>query len=320
LNTTLLGRVTRFDARVVHVEFLEGPDTGTIRPCVLRGRLFELRDGSKNPVAVGDLVDVSPAGDLPGIESVHARRNFLSRVASSHDSRAQILCANVDQLLNIASVVKPGFSSHRTDRILAACRWHRIEAVLVLNKVDLCEREDLVELRATYEGAGVRVLETSAIDGTGVEELRALLAGKVSVLYGGSGAGKSTLLNKLDPKLKIKEGKISRYWDQGRHTTSYSQLHRLSDGAVVIDTPGIRVFRLHAITPVELRMLWPEIARESTRCRLPDCTHDHEPECAVYEAVSAGRIPPTRYASYLEMLDEIGGKRAAETDEPGDAE
>jgi ribosome biogenesis GTPase len=314
MPNTLTGRVTRYDARVVHVELLEGPERGRVRPCVLRGRLFEERTQAKNPVAVGDVVDVSPAGDPPGIERVHERRNFLSRVASSHDPRAQILCANVDQLLNIASVVQPKFSSHRTDRILAACRWHAIEAVLVLNKVDLCERADLAELCATYVDAGVRVVQTSATDGTGLDELRALLAGKVSVLYGGSGVGKSTLLNKLDPGLKLAEGRISRYWDQGKHTTSFSQLHKLADGSAVIDTPGIRVFRLHAVTPTELRMLWPEIAREGARCALPDCTHDHEPGCAVYAAVDEGRLRATRYASYLEMLDELTGRQADEAE------
>lgn len=321
MSSTCLGRVTRYDARVVHVELLEGPQRGQVRPCALRGRLFEERGGAKNPVAVGDIVDVTLEGNPPGIESVHERRNFLSRIASSHDPRAQILCANLDQLLNIASVAKPVFSSHRSDRILAACQWHRIPAVLVLNKVDLCEREDIGRIRATYEGAGVRVLETSAVDGTGLEELRELLAGKVSVLYGGSGVGKSTLLNRLDPALKLKEGRISKFWDQGRHTTSFSQLHRLADGSAVIDTPGIRVFRLHAITPVELRMLWPEIARASARCHLPDCTHDHEPGCAVFEDVDEGRLPATRYASYLEMLDELRGRRDDIAEEHGaDAE
>jgi ribosome biogenesis GTPase len=149
------------------------------------------------------------------------------------------------------------------------------------------------------------VLETSAKTGVGTERLREQMLDKVSVLYGASGAGKSSLLNRLEPALALAVGKISKYWDSGKHTTSYSKLHELSFGGWVIDTPGIRVFRLHGSTVTDLRGLFREFEPYQADCHFPDCTHDHEPDCAVFAAVEAGEIAPSRYASYTEMLDEL---------------
>jgi len=294
------GRVVRADARVCHVEF-----DGEVVQCAPRGKLFEHQEHVKNPVAVGDLVLVSLTGDPPGIERVLPRANWLGRVASSHDPREQVLFANVDQLFVVASLAKPRFSSLRTDRILAACRWHDIPAALVLNKVDLDRKGEGPPIRATYEAAGVDVLETCATDGRGVPELGAHLRGRVSAFYGGSGVGKSTLLNTILPDLGLKVGKISKYWDAGKHTTTHSQMHHLDGDTWVIDTPGIRVFRLHGISKGELRTLFPEFEPYQGRCHFPNCTHDHEPDCAVFAAVDAGELAATRYASYVEMLDEI---------------
>jgi ribosome biogenesis GTPase len=301
----LTGRVVRQDAKVYHVDvdgrtFLAAP----------RGKLFETLDAEiKNPVAVGDLVRVDGSTDPASIESVLPRRNSLGRTASSHDPREQVLVANVDQLFIIGAVRQPGFSSNRTDRILAACEWSEIPAVVVLNKIDLAEDEELEALRATYESAGYPVLETAALVGDGVEALRERLAGKVSVFYGPSGAGKSSLLNALQPGLALKVGKVSKYWQAGKHTTTHSRLIQLDEvpgGGWVIDTPGIRVFRLHGVHAGVLRDLFPEFARFQEACRFPDCTHDHEPDCAVFAAVEEALIAPSRYASYVELLDEVG--------------
>ena len=298
-SQTVEGQVVRADARLFHVSVGE-----RTLPAAPRGKLFEglLR---KNPVAVGDLVRVDLSSSPASIEEVIQRRNYLGRRASAHDPREQVLVANVDRLFVIGSLVKPGFSSNRTDRILAACFWHDIPAVLVLNKIDLARGSEAAEIRATYEKAGIEVLETSATERIGIEALRERLRDKLSVFYGASGAGKSTLLNVIQPGLNIKVGKISRYWDTGKHTTTFSQLHRLEIGGWVIDTPGIRVFRLHGLTSGDLRGLFPEFAPFAARCRYPDCSHDHEPGCAVFEAVESGAIGATRFASYLEMLDEL---------------
>jgi ribosome biogenesis GTPase len=299
MSEFVTGRVVRTDAKVCHVEV-----DGKVHLCAPRGKLFEGLE-QKNPIAVGDLVQVDLQGSPSSIETVLPRRNWLGRTASSHDPREQVLVANVDRLFVIGSLGKPGFSSNRTDRILAACAWHGIPAALVINKVDLAREGDLEALRASYAGAGIEWYETCALDRRGVDALAARLRGAVSVFYGASGAGKSSLINAIQPGLMLKIGKISKFWDAGKHTTAHSQLIPLLQGGWVIDTPGIRTFRLHHLSVGELRGLFPEIVRFQDRCKFPDCSHDHEPDCAVFEAVEAGELPATRYASYLEMLDEL---------------
>jgi ribosome biogenesis GTPase len=308
------GRVIRTDAKVCHVEV-----DGKVIQAAPRGILYatgaeRTGDEPKNPVAVGDLVEVDVSSSPAGLERVLPRKKWLSRVASSHDPREQILAANVDQLFVIGSMKTPLFSSNRTDRILAACAWHEIPTTLVLNKVDLVDDEDVARIRETYERVPISVITTCAIDGRGVEEMRAKLAGKVTVLYGASGAGKSSLLNRLHPGLKLKEGRISRFWDAGRHTTNFSQLYRLDDDTYVIDTPGIRVFRLHGVTVANLPDLFPEFAPYHGKCKFSGCLHDHEPDCAVFDAVDSGELAASRYASYVEMLDEMRNQPAPDDD------
>jgi ribosome biogenesis GTPase len=296
------GQVVRTDAKVVHVLV-----DGEVRQFAPRGKLFDQRGpDTKNPLAVGDRVRVSLDGDPPGVEEVLPRTNYLPRVASSHDPREQVLFANVDQLVVVGSLGDPRFSSNRTDRILAACAYHEIPSRLLLNKADLDDAGEGAAIAATYAAARVPVLLTSAVQGTGLDELRALLRGRVTALYGASGAGKSTLLNALEPALKVRTGSISRFWAQGKHTTSFSHMLRLEGlDAWVIDTPGIRVFRLSGINKAELRDCFPEFAAFQGRCRYVNCSHDHEPECAVFEAVERGQLAPTRYQSYVEVLDEL---------------
>jgi len=311
------GRVLRTDAKVCHVEI-----EGRVIQAAPRGILYDkggevTEAAPKNPVAVGDFVLIDDSTSPAGLESVLPRKNALSRIASSHDPREQILAANVDQLFVIGSIVEPLFSSSRTDRILAACVWNEIPAVVVLNKIDLADEADVEAIRGTYERIPVPVIATCAVDGRGLDELKERLAGKTSVFYGSSGAGKSTLLNRIQPGLKLKEGKISRFWDTGRHTTSFSQLYRLDSGACVIDTPGIRVFRLHGVTVANLPDLFPDFAPFHGKCKFDGCSHDHEPDCAVFDAVDKGELAASRYASYVEMLDEMRGTPAPEA-EPED--
>jgi ribosome biogenesis GTPase len=309
-----VGRVVRTDARACLVDV-----GGDVRAFVPRGKVFEAKDANeKSPVVVGDRVRVSLDGDPPSIEEVLPRTNYLPRVASSHDPREQILFANVDQLFVVASLANPKFSSNRADRILAACRYYEIAARLILNKLDLDRDGQAADIARTYERAGVEVLRLCASEGRGVPELAARLAGKVSVFYGGSGAGKSTLLNALEPALRLKTGKISKFWDQGKHTTTHSELLRLAAHAAwVIDTPGIRVFRLAGINPAELPDCFPEFAALAARCQFaPSCSHDHEPGCAVFEAVERGELAPSRYASYVEILDELRSPPADDSSVP----
>lgn len=302
------GVVTRTDAKVCHVEV-----DGRIVQAAPRGILF---DGEqKNPVAVGDRVEVDLASQPASLERVLPRTNTISRIASSHDPREQVLAANVDQLFVVGSVAKPKFSSNRTDRILAACTWQHIAPIVILNKIDLADAEDVEAIRSTYVGVPVDVIETCAIEGRGLDELRARMTGKTSVFYGASGAGKSSLLNGLAPALKLKVGKISKYWDQGKHTTTHSSLLTLDFGARVIDTPGIRVFRPFGVPVENLRDCFPEFSRYQARCHFPSCSHDHEPDCAVFDGVDRGEIAASRYASYVEMLDEARQGKVVDDDE-----
>ena len=327
-NGLVLGRVVRVDAKVVHVDVpdpiasfgaaqsMSDVPTETLLAAP-RGSLFESLEGKKNPISVGDLVRVNPVTDPASVEEVLPRRNYLGRVASSHDPREQVLVANVDQLLMVGALKNPGFSSNRTDRILAACRWHEIPAIIVFNKADLDKKGALMEkYRKTYAGVpDLEILVTSAVDGQGISELAERLKGRVSVLYGPSGAGKSSLLNAIQPGLKIKEGKISSYWKQGKHTTTYSRLHQLELGGWVIDTPGIRVFRLHGLAREQVRDLFPDIAPFQAHCHFSTCTHDHEPDCAVAAASEQGLLADTRYASYLSLLDEVDPAGAFDPDD-----
>ena len=313
------GRVIRTDAKVCHVDV-----DGRVVQAAPRGILYDQGgekqvDVPRNPVAVGDLVEVDLASSPASLERVIPRKNCLSRISSSHDPREQVLAANVDQLFVIASVKKPLFSSSRVDRILAACAWQEIPSVLVLNKIDLAEEDEIAALRNTYERIPIPVLTTCAVEGTGMEELRARLAGKTSVLYGGSGVGKSSILNSLQPGLKLREGKISRFWDVGKNTTNFSQLYAIKSGGHVIDTPGIRVFRLHGVTVANLPDLFPEFAPYQDKCKFSGCLHDHEPDCAVFDAVDAGELAPSRYASYVEMLDEMRGTKPVQEEEDVEA-
>ena len=296
----LEGRVLRLDAKVCHVDL--GDRVVLAAP---RGALFENLEGVKNPITVGDRVRVDPDGDPMYVHEVLPRKNHLSRVASSHDPREQVLFSNVDQLLCFGSVKKPKFSSNRADRILAACLYHEIPATLVLNKIDLDKKGLADEIEATYHAAGVAVLQTSVETGTGVDAVAELLRGKTTALYGASGVGKSSMLNKIEPSLELKVGHVSSHWAQGRHTTTHSSIHPIPAlDAWIVDTPGIRVFRLHDVNTAELRDLFPEFANYAGRCHFPDCTHTHEPECAVLDAVEAEELSVNRFASYLELHDE----------------
>ena len=263
---------------------------------------------SKNPIAVGDRVRVSldgrPAGCRGGaraheLPSPHRLLPRPTRAGTSRQRRSTGGHRFGSRVHASRRIAPTGFS--------AACEYYEIPGRLVLNKLDLDDEGEGEAVAATYEAAGVPVLPTSAERGEGLAALADLLRGKVTAFYGASGAGKSTLLNALQPGLSLKTGKISRYWAQGKHTTTFSQMLRVEavDGWV-IDTPGIRVFRLYGINKAELRDCYPEFAPFQERCRYLNCSHyDHEPECGVFEAVDTGQLAPTRYQSYVEILDEL---------------
>ena len=279
-------------------------DGETVR-CRLRGRLRLKGVRSTNPVVVGDEVacEADEGGDYV-IADILPRRNYVIRRASNLSKESHIIAANVDQALLMASLRSPETPTEFVDRFLVTCEAYKVPVTILLSKLDLQDAEAVAEFRAVYEGAGYRVLEVSVRVGRGVEEVRELLAGRTTLVSGNSGVGKSTLIQAIDPSLDIRTGEISESHHKGRHTTTFSTMYPLAGGGAVIDTPGIKGFGLIDIDEAELWHYFPEMMRVAPACRFYNCTHTHEPGCAVTEAVKAGEIAWPRYESYLKIRDE----------------
>ena len=279
-------------------------DGETVR-CRIRGRLRLKGVRSTNPVVVGDEVacEADEGGDYV-IADILPRRNYVIRRASNLSKESHIIAANVDQALLMASLRSPETPTEFVDRFLVTCEAYKVPVTILLSKLDLQDAEAVAEFRAVYEGAGYRVLEVLVREGRGVEEVRELLAGRTTLVSGNSGVGKSTLIQAIDPSLDIRTGEISESHHKGRHTTTFSTMYPLAGGGAVIDTPGIKGFGLIDIDEAELWHYFPEMMRVAPACRFYNCTHTHEPGCAVTEAVKAGEIAWPRYESYLKIRDE----------------
>lgn len=279
-------------------------DGATVR-CRIRGRLRLKGVRSTNPVVVGDEVvcEADEGGDYV-IADILPRCNYVIRRASNLSKESHIIAANVDQALLMASLRSPETPTEFVDRFLVTCEAYKVPVTILLSKIDLQDAEAVAEFRAVYEGAGYRVLEVSARMGLGVEEVRELLMGRTTLVSGNSGVGKSTLIQAIDPSLDIRTGEISESHHKGRHTTTFSTMYPLAGGGAVIDTPGIKGFGLIDIDEAELWHYFPEMMRAAPGCRFYNCTHTHEPGCAVVEAVKAGEIAWPRYESYLKIRDE----------------
>ena len=279
-------------------------DGETVR-CRIRGRLRLKGVRSTNPVVVGDEVacEADEGGDYV-IADILPRRNYVIRRASNLSKESHIIASNVDQALLMVSLRSPETPTEFVDRFLVTCEAYKVPVTILLSKLDLQDAEAVAEFRAVYEGAGYRVLEVSVREGRGVEEVRELLAGRTTLVSGNSGVGKSTLIQAIDPSLDIRTGEISESHHKGRHTTTFSTMYPLAGGGAVIDTPGIKGFGLIDIDEAELWHYFPEMMRVAPACRFYNCTHTHEPGCAVTEAVKAGEIAWPRYESYLKILDE----------------
>ncbi|BFL28744.1 ribosome small subunit-dependent GTPase A [Alistipes shahii] len=279
-------------------------DGETVR-CRIRGRLRLKGVRSTNPVVVGDEVacEADEGGDYV-IADILPRRNYVIRRASNLSKESHIIASNVDQALLMVSLRSPETPTEFVDRFLVTCEAYKVPVTILLSKLDLQDAEAVAEFRAVYEGAGYRVLEVSVREGRGVEEVRELLAGRTTLVSGNSGVGKSTLIQAIDPSLDIRTGEISESHHKGRHTTTFSTMYPLAGGGAVIDTPGIKGFGLIDIDEAELWHYFPEMMRVAPACRFYNCTHTHEPGCAVTEAVKAGEIAWPRYESYLKIRDE----------------
>lgn len=264
-----------------------------------------------NPVAVGDNVEIGEPGPdgVAFITKVLPRTNYIIRRASNLSKEAHILAANIDQAMLVVSLVHPATSTTFVDRFLATAQAYGIDAIIAINKIDLLDDEDSRELleafQYLYQSIGYPTLTLCAKSGDGLTAVADALRDKITLLSGNSGVGKSTLINDLVPGVNAKTAEISIAHDQGQHTTTFSQMYKLPGGGAIIDTPGIRGFGTIEFKKNEVAHYFPEIFRESANCRFGDCTHTHEPGCAVLKAVDEQRISQSRYASYLSILDDI---------------
>jgi ribosome biogenesis GTPase len=275
--------------------------------CSLRGSLTAGETGYTNVVAVGDRVTVSRNGRGEGvIEAVLSRRSVLARPDVFRTHLQQVIVANADQLLIVASWREPHIWLELIDRYLIAAARHNLWPLICVNKIDLAE--DMEACRSTlapYQKLGYQLILTSALTGAGVGELRKALSRQTTVLAGLSGVGKSSLLTAVQPDLQLRTGTVSEQSGEGRHTTTQVVMHRLAAGGFVVDTPGIREFGLAGLRQSELARFYPEIQRASANCRFSDCSHIHEPECAVKAAVEDGRMSPERYHSYTKIYESL---------------
>ena len=322
-------------------------------PAVLRGKIRLKGSTATNPVAVGDIVDFEAEVitlETPAvITAVHPRRNYIIRKSTNLSRQSHIIAANLDRAFLVVTLDFPQVKLPFLDRLLVTCEVYNVPPVIVLNKCDLYgpEHEDMRSaFHEIYEGAGYPVIEVSAHTGQGVDRLRDIVSGKtladgtpdegydpsrpcVSLFSGVSGVGKSSLIKALDPSLEPRVGEISDAHEQGRHTTTFYEMYKVSpapslchpepslchpelvegSAGFIVDTPGLRGFGLVDLKKEEIALYFPEMLKASENCRFTPCTHTHEPGCAVKEAVESGEISYDRYSSYLGMLDEEGKYR-----------
>lgn len=292
-------------------------DGGSTVDCKIKGnfRLKGIR--STNPVAVGDRVEIIRNQEGTAfITSICDRRNYIIRRSSNLSKQSHIIAANVDQAFLIVTVDYPQTSTTFIDRFLASAEAYNVPVTIIFNKVDLFKGDEeryLDMMVNLYETVGYTCLKVSAETEEGLQQLLPLLEGKITLFSGNSGVGKSTLLNKIVPGAELRTAEISDAHNTGMHTTTFSEMLSLGDGGWVIDTPGIKGFGTFNMEPEEICGYFKEIFRFSKDCRFSNCTHTHEPGCAVRQAVEDHYIAESRYASYLSMLDdkEEGKYRAA---------
>ena len=287
--------------------------TDRVIECLIRGKLRVKELRTTNPVAVGDnvLIDVDRDGVTGMIKEVLGRKNYILRKASNLSKQSQIIAANLDQLLLMVTIIMPQTPAEFIDRVLATAEAYRVPSRIIFNKTDIYgekELEKMESLISVYSAVGYDCLRLSLTEGTGLEALKEIMKDRISLIAGNSGVGKTTLLNILNPSLNLKTEEISDYHKQGKHITTFPEMHRLPFGGFAIDTPGLRGFGVVDMERNEIYHFFPEIFRISKGCRFYNCLHLDEPGCAVRNAVEEGEIAFSRYRSYLSLLYDDNSK------------
>ena len=278
--------------------------------CRLPGR-FRLSDEEvTNPVAVGDNVSVDLQDDGTGIiDQIFERKNRLVRQATHGKKGVQIIAANLDQILIIQSFKKPAFKTGFIDRLLVSAGANEINPVIVINKSDLVRSEKdekkITELEELYSGLGYPFFTVCIYERESMSRLFDGMKGKLSAMTGHSGTGKTSILNTMNPDLNLKTGEISNFSNKGKHTTTFAQLFTLADETYIVDTPGIREFGMVNFEPYEVSLFYPEMKALRESCRFYNCTHRHEPSCAIIEAFRNGGISESRYRSYINIVESL---------------
>ena len=279
---------------------------GEVLRCRMRGKLRLRGVRSTNPVVVGDMVHCESGEDGEWvIVDIAPRHNYIIRRASNLSKESHIIASNIDRAMLVVTLVEPITAVEFIDRFLVTCEAYKVPVTILLAKIDLLQDspETIAEFHRIYEGAGYEVIDISATQGIGVERVKSMLSGKTTLLSGNSGVGKSTLIGAIDPTIDIRTGEISDSFHKGKHTTTFSTMYRVADG-YIIDTPGVKGFGLIDIDDKELWHYFPEMISRAGECKFFNCTHTHEPHCAVIEAVKREEIAFSRYESYLKILDE----------------
>lgn len=288
--------------------FLVQLEDGSVVETSLRGR-FRLKGiRSTNPVVVGDIVEV----DGESIVNIEPRKNYIIRKSSNLSKESHILAANIDQVFLVVTIKKPETPFEFIDRFLLTANAYHIPVVIVLNKVDILDEDEMALAEAIkwlYEqNLGYKVVFSSTVTAVGVEEVKAMLKDKLSLFSGNSGVGKSSLLNMLEPSLELKVGDVSRQHQTGMHTTTYSEVFDIAEGKV-IDSPGIKGFGIIDMEAAEISKFFPDIAKYALECRFDDCKHINEPNCAVLKALEEQKIALSRYNSYKSILLDLDEKK-----------
>ncbi len=278
---------------------------GSNSVCRVKGSFRIKGIKSTSPVTVGDRVEFDDTGY---ITELHERKNYIVRKPTNLSKQLHIIAANLDQAILIITIKNPVTSTTFIDRFLATAEAYHIPTILVFNKIDLLDSENEAYVNALihlYESIGYQCLKMTAIQGNGITELQNTLAGKISLLSGNSGVGKSTIINQIVPNSFAKTGEISNSHHKGMHTTTFSEMYEISTDTFLIDTPGIKGFGMVDMNEEEIGHFFRDIFEVSKNCRFNNCSHRHEPGCAVLQAVSEHRIATSRYESYLSILEDI---------------
>jgi ribosome biogenesis GTPase / thiamine phosphate phosphatase len=295
------GRVIRVSGQQYLVE--TEPDLWL---CDLRGRLKGGVKETQSPVFVGDWVEIEPTGSGTGvIDDIYPRYSKFSRGASGYRLLEQIVAVNLDQLAIVVAICKPRVRTGFIDRAVVMAHHGRLVPIVCVNKIDLDQDGQRFTIGQIYQKLGYQVCYTSALSGEGIESFNTLLKGRVSAVIGPSGVGKSSLLNRISPGLAIKTQELMKQHDRGRHTTAAVRLYRLSGGGYVADTPGIKDLVLWGVDRQRLAGYFTEMKPLIASCQFRNCTHLHEPRCAVQDAVEQGRIAAVRYEGYRRIMESL---------------